>query len=138
MVLAATNFPWDIDEACRRRLEKRIYIPLPDAETRQHLFRINLKDIELAEDLDMDELARSTDGYTGSDITNICRDACMMSMRRAVAGKTAEEIRNLKQDDIESPVTMADFQESLRKVQRSVASSDLLKFEKWKEEFGAA
>jgi katanin p60 ATPase-containing subunit A1 len=43
MVLAATNFPWDIDEALRRRLEKRIYIPLPAAPEREELLRINLK-----------------------------------------------------------------------------------------------
>ena len=43
MVLAATNFPWDIDEALRRRLEKRIYIPLPGAAERKELMHINLK-----------------------------------------------------------------------------------------------
>jgi katanin p60 ATPase-containing subunit A1 len=48
MVLAATNFPWDIDEALRRRLEKRIYIPLPNEEGRRELIRINLKDVEVS------------------------------------------------------------------------------------------
>ncbi len=43
MVLAATNFPWDIDEALRRRLEKRVYIPLPEAPERQELLRLALK-----------------------------------------------------------------------------------------------
>ena len=43
MVLAATNFPWDIDEALRRRLEKRIYIPLPTTEGREALLKINLR-----------------------------------------------------------------------------------------------
>ena len=43
MVLAATNFPWDIDEALRRRLEKRIYIPLPGTAQREELMRINLR-----------------------------------------------------------------------------------------------
>ena len=45
MVLAATNRPWDLDEAIRRRLEKRIYIPLPTAIGRQQLFKINLKGV---------------------------------------------------------------------------------------------
>jgi SpoVK/Ycf46/Vps4 family AAA+-type ATPase len=43
MVMGATNFPWDLDEALRRRLEKRIYIPLPGPEERKELFRINIK-----------------------------------------------------------------------------------------------
>merc|ERR550519_1043917 len=49
MVLAATNFPWDIDEALRRRLEKRIYIPLPTIEGRQALLGINLKEVKIVE-----------------------------------------------------------------------------------------
>ncbi len=43
MVLAATNFPWDIDEALRRRLEKRVYIPLPEPAEREELVRLSLK-----------------------------------------------------------------------------------------------
>ena len=54
MVLAATNRPWDIDDALRRRLEKRVYIPLPDAATRLQLFQLNLKDVLLAADLNLD------------------------------------------------------------------------------------
>ena len=47
MVLAATNFPWDLDEAMRRRLEKRIYIALPDETTRRQLFEISVADVEV-------------------------------------------------------------------------------------------
>ena len=43
MVLAATNFPWDVDEALRRRLEKRVYIPLPGPREREDLMRLNLR-----------------------------------------------------------------------------------------------
>lgn len=49
IVLAATNRPWDLDDALRRRLEKRIYIPLPTQEGREELFRINMKGVTLAE-----------------------------------------------------------------------------------------
>ena len=58
MVLAATNFPWDIDEALRRRLEKRIYIPLPSEEGREALLKINLKEVKVDEGVDMNLVAR--------------------------------------------------------------------------------
>ncbi|XP_009577906.1 PREDICTED: katanin p60 ATPase-containing subunit A1, partial [Fulmarus glacialis] len=73
MVLAATNFPWDIDEALRRRLEKRIYIPLPSAKGREELLRINLRELELADDVDLANIAEKMEGYSGADITNVCR-----------------------------------------------------------------
>ena len=60
MVLAATNFPWDIDEALRRRLEKRIYIPLPSEEGREALLKINLKEVKVDEGVDMNLVARYT------------------------------------------------------------------------------
>lgn len=85
MVLAATNFPWDIDEALRRRLEKRIYIPLPNREGREALLRINLREVEQAPNLAIGDIAHMMDGYSGADITNVCRDACMMAMRRKVS-----------------------------------------------------
>lgn len=73
MVLGATNHPWDLDDAMRRRLEKRIYIPLPDQETRQQLLEINLKEIPRSSDVDLNQIATQLDGYSGSDITNVCR-----------------------------------------------------------------
>ena len=73
MVLAATNFPWDIDEALRRRLEKRMYIPLPTREGRLALLRINLREVTLSDDVDLDEISERLDGYSGADITNVCR-----------------------------------------------------------------
>lgn len=85
MVLAATNRPQDLDEAIRRRLEKRIYIPLPTAVGRQQLFKINLRGIRVADDVNWDELIRITDGYSGADLANVCRDAAMMPLRRKLS-----------------------------------------------------
>lgn len=82
MVLAATNIPWDLDEAIRRRLEKRIYIPLPTDKGRRELFRINLRGMQLDESIDWDHLIKMTEGYSGADIANVCRDAAMMPMRK--------------------------------------------------------
>ncbi|TKY64520.1 Katanin p60 ATPase-containing subunit A1 [Spatholobus suberectus] len=139
MVLAATNFPWDIDEALRRRLEKRIYIPLPNFESRKELIRINLKTVEVAPDVNIDEVARRTEGYSGDDLTNVCRDASLNGMRRKIAGKTRDEIKNMSKDEIsKDPVAMCDFEEALGKVQRSVSQADIERHEKWFTEFGSA
>ncbi|OTF69115.1 katanin p60 ATPase-containing subunit A1-like protein [Euroglyphus maynei] len=137
MVLAATNFPWDIDEALRRRLEKRIYIPLPTAEGREALLRINLREVKQAENLDTGEIARRLDGYSGADITNVCRDACMMVMRRRIQGLTPEQIRSLSKEELDLPVTFTDFEEAMRKINKSVSPEDLKKYEKWMAEFGS-
>ncbi|XP_008809290.1 katanin p60 ATPase-containing subunit A1 [Phoenix dactylifera] len=139
MVLAATNFPWDIDEALRRRLEKRIYIPLPNFESRKELIKINLRTVEVAPDVDIDKVARRTEGYSGDDLTNVCRDASLNGMRRKIAGKTRDEIKNMSKDEISNdPVAMCDFDEALSKVQRSVSAADIERHEKWFAEFGSA
>ncbi|XP_020259245.1 katanin p60 ATPase-containing subunit A1-like isoform X2 [Asparagus officinalis] len=139
MVLAATNFPWDIDEALRRRLEKRIYIPLPNFESRKELIKINLRTVEVAQDVNIDDVARRTEGYSGDDLTNVCRDASLNGMRRKIAGKTRDEIKSMAKDDIsKDPVAMCDFEEALKKVQRSVSTADIQRHEKWFREFGSA
>ena len=55
------------------RLEKRIYIPLPSLEGRRKLLDINLKEVEIEHDVDLDDIARHLEGYSGADITNVCR-----------------------------------------------------------------
>lgn len=137
MVLAATNFPWDIDEALRRRLEKRIYIPLPSAKGREDLLKINLKELELSGDVDLEKIATQMEGYSGADITNVCRDASLMAMRRRIEGLSPEEIRNISRDEMHMPTTMEDFESALKKVSKSVSASDLEKYEKWIQEFGS-
>ena len=138
MVLAATNFPWDIDEALRRRLEKRIYIPLPTLEGREALLKINLREVKTVEGLDLKNIARKLEGYSGADITNVCRDASMMSMRRKIAGLKPSEIRNLGREELDLPVTKEDFGEAVQKCNKSVSKEDLEKYEKWMEEFGSS
>ena len=66
----------------RRRLEKRVYIPLPDAEGRRQLLMINLKAIKIADDIEWEKLVDMTDGYSGADLANVCREAAMMPLRR--------------------------------------------------------
>ena len=107
MVLAASNFPWDLDEALRRRLEKRIYIPLPTVDDVRALLDINLKDLKREDGVDLGALAKRMKGYSCADITNLCRDAAMMPMRRAIKGKTREEIKALTREDTDLPLTQA-------------------------------
>lgn len=137
MVLAATNFPWDIDEALRRRLEKRIYIPLPSQTGREALLDISLRDVEKSGDLNLKQIATDLDGYSGSDITNVCRDACMMAMRRRISGLTPDEIKCLSKEELELPVTMTDFLDATKRVNKSVSAEDLRRYEKWMSEFGS-
>mmetsp|Transcript_8525 Transcript_8525/g.19621 ORF Transcript_8525/g.19621 Transcript_8525/m.19621 type:complete len:437 (-) Transcript_8525:130-1440(-) len=84
LVLAATNLPWNIDSAIRRRFEKRIYIPLPDADARRRMFEIHLGNSTphtlVADDYKM--LGAKTEGYSGSDISVVVRDAIMEPIRK--------------------------------------------------------
>jgi katanin p60 ATPase-containing subunit A1 len=139
-VLAATNRPWDLDEALRRRLEKRIYIPLPEKEGREQIFRINMKELKLGLDVNVNDLVRLTDKYSGADLTNVCREAAMMGLRKKV-----REARQLGISPLEvgvagieeEPVTQHDFLEAISNVQKSVGNDDILKFIAWTKEFGS-
>ncbi|XP_055853169.1 katanin p60 ATPase-containing subunit A-like 1 isoform X1 [Episyrphus balteatus] len=138
MVLAATNFPWDIDEALRRRLEKRIYIPLPTDEGREVLLKINLREVKVDESVNLSKIAKKLEGYSGADITNVCRDASMMSMRRKIAGLKPEQIRQLATEEVDLPVSTQDFADAIAKCNKSVSKADLEKYEKWMKEFGSS
>jgi len=75
LVLAVTNRPGDLDEAFLRRLPKRIYFGLPDAQARTSLLRLFVKDGDLAGDIGFERLAALTDGYSGSDLRSVCIEA---------------------------------------------------------------
>lgn len=137
MVLAATNFPWDIDEALRRRLEKRIYIPLPSKAGREALLKINLKEVKVDPAVDLRKISSHLDGYSGADITNVCRDASMMSMRRRIIGLTPEQIKQIPKEELDMPVSQKDFEEALARCNKSVAREDLEKYDKWMSEYGS-
>ena len=142
-VLAATNRPWDLDEALRRRLEKRIYIPLPEGAGRQQILRIHLNDLKLAQDIDIDELVSLTKSYSGADITNVCREAAMMGLRKKMKEARQRGLTNSQLSEavggIENiPVTQRDFLEALSNVQKSVGKDDIDKFMNWTREFGSS
>ncbi|KAL9269882.1 SUPPRESSOR OF K(+) TRANSPORT GROWTH DEFECT 1-like protein [Drosera capensis] len=83
LVLAATNTPYALDQAVRRRFDKRIYIPLPDLKARQHMFKVHLGDTpnNLSEG-DFENLARKTEGFSGSDISVCVKDVLFEPVRK--------------------------------------------------------
>jgi len=83
LVLGATNLPWEIDQAVRRRFERRIYIALPDLESRIGILKYTIgKTPNSLTEEDMREIGLSTDGFSGSDIATLCKDAIMAPVRR--------------------------------------------------------
>ena len=82
LVLGATNIPWELDAAIRRRFEKRVYIPLPEREARAYMVKLNLGDTpnDLA-DSDFDRLGEITEGASGSDINVLVKEALMEPLR---------------------------------------------------------
>lgn len=83
LVLGATNIPWELDAAIRRRFEKRVYIPLPEAEARAYMVKLNLGDTpnDLEED-DFERLGEITEGASGSDIKVLVKEALMEPLRK--------------------------------------------------------
>ena len=94
--------------------------------------------MKLSEDVELKYIARRLGGYSGADITNVCRDASMMSMRRKIAGLKPSEIRNLDRNELDLPVTKQDFLDAVAKCNKSVSREDLDKYEKWMVEFGSS
>ncbi|CAM6044576.1 unnamed protein product [Sphagnum compactum] len=85
-VLAATNLPWQLDSAMLRRLEKRILVPLPDPEARRAIFEeLLLPQSNGAVELPLDAMVKGTEGYSGSDIRIVCKEAAMRPLRRIMA-----------------------------------------------------
>lgn len=76
-------------------------------------------------------------GYSGADITAVCRDAAMNAMRKRIKGLTPDQIRLLDKNELDLPTTLEDFTEAIRKCSRSVSQQDLEKYKKWMEEFGS-
>ena len=83
LVLGATSIPWELDPAVRRRFEKRIYVPLPDFQARKELFKLHIgkQKNSFISSTDLNELAEKTEGYSGSDISIVVRDALMCPLR---------------------------------------------------------
>jgi katanin p60 ATPase-containing subunit A1 len=114
-VLAASNLPWDLDIALLRRLEKRILVPLPNERARLTMIKGHLAEGERALGLDYAELAKRTEGYSGSDIALLCKEAAMRPVRRLMKQLLTLENEE-KEVDAEvklDPVTVTDVKQAL-------------------------
>jgi spastin len=132
VTIGATNIPWEIDTAFRRRFQRRIYVSLPDPEAREIIFKINSKGIELDPDIDFVNLASKTEGFSGSDIANICREAIMSPIRDLDSGNFISD-HSVKA----RAVTEIDYLNALENINKSVSSKELVRFKNWDDEFGA-
>ncbi|KUJ14803.1 AAA-domain-containing protein [Mollisia scopiformis] len=131
LVLAATNLPWAIDEAARRRFVRRQYIPLPEDETRATQLRTLLGHQKHSlDEEDIQSLVELTDGFSGSDITALAKDAAMGPLR-----SLGEALLQMSMDEIR-PIQFCDFEASLVNIRPSVSKQGLKEFEDWAKEFG--
>jgi len=119
VVLAATNRPEAIDPALLRpgRFDRIIEIPMPDAETRLAIFRVHTRNMPLDKSVSLEELANQTDGYTGAEIENICREAGMNAIRAN-----------------RDYVTREDFQKALQEVKPTIPKEVTERIKRFKEE----
>jgi SpoVK/Ycf46/Vps4 family AAA+-type ATPase len=148
LVLAATNLPWAIDEAARRRFVRRQYIPLPEDCVRKQQIKTLLshQKHELS-DQDLDRLVQLTEGmcvqlmcrehttntiigFSGSDITALAKDAAMGPLR-----SLGEKLLSMTMDQIR-PIQYRDFEASLQTIRPSVSKQGLKEFEDWAAQYG--
>ena len=109
---------------------------MPDEETAASLLKINLQGLDIDPQFDLEKAALKLIGYSGADITNVCRDASLMSMRRKIKGLNAEQIKKINKEELNIPLTEEDFLEALSKISPSVSQLDIKKFEAWMAEYG--
>ncbi|CAF3040830.1 unnamed protein product [Rotaria sp. Silwood2] len=166
LVLAATNVPWTLDTAIRRRFEKRIYLPLPEMNERAGIFKSHLGSgtYHTIKDHEWMELAQKAEKYSGADIAVVCREALLRPIRRLSSATHFKKVQNpkpdgphqlwlpcspgdpgaveltldnIKSDELcEPPVTMSDMLAALLTQKPTVHEKDLIKFQKFTEEYG--
>ena len=134
VVIATTNRPDLIDPALVRpgRLDRHIHVPVPDEEARRKILDVHTRDKPLAEDVDLDSLARRTEGYVGADLEALTREASMAATR--------EFIDSVNPDDVDDSVgnvriTSDHFEQALDDVVASVDDATRERYEQLEEQF---
>lgn len=133
LIVGATNRPYELDEAARRRLVKRLYIPLPEHEARGQIVKNLLKnerhDLTLE---NVEKISELTQGYSGADVTNLCKEASMGPIRSI----PFSQLENISSDQVRQ-VTMQDFVEAIQCVRPSVSQADLSVYLEWDKTYGS-
>lgn len=132
LVLAATNLPWAIDEAARRRFSRRLHIPLPEYDTRlSQLKKLMQNHKHQLSELDFIIIANKTNGYSNSDITALAKEAAMEPIR-----DLGENLMSVNYSEIRGLVLL-DFERAMRVIRKSVAPETLERFNDWALNFGS-
>jgi SpoVK/Ycf46/Vps4 family AAA+-type ATPase len=136
-VIGATNKPWSLDWPFLRRFQKRIYVSLPSQLAREHLFKEYTEPLRKSIRVNPAELAKMFDGYSASDIKDICQAAQIKTVHEIftspdyhepVEGETPVQPRDL---------TTADFREIMTRRRPSVSTEMIRAYHKWSEQFKA-
>ena len=134
VVIATSNRPDLIDSALLRpgRLDRHVHVPVPDEEARRKIFDVHTGAKPLADDVDLDTLARKTEGYVGADIEAVCREASMAASRELIGSVDPEEVGESVSN---VRVTMAHFEDALNEVQASVTEETKRQYEEIERKF---
>ena len=140
-IIGATNRPDQIDPALLRpgRLDQLIYIPLPDDVSRVSILKAALKKSPIAPEVDINFLGKSTHGFSGADLTEICQRAAKLAIRESIEAdvRRAREKKDrgeedMEEDEEEDPVpqiTREHFEEAMKYARRSVSDQDIRRYE---------
>lgn len=131
-VIGATNKPWDLDWAFIRRFQKRILVPLPDHHTRLMMLKLYMNTLQITQDVDLHELARLSEGFSGSDIRDVCQSAQL-----SLIGEFFESGKAMDKEAKPRALTMVDFRQIFEERKPSVSLDMLSLYNRWFEAFKA-
>ena len=133
LVVGATNRPQEIDEAARRRLSKRLYIPLPNEMARGVIIsKLMVEQSHSLTEQDVASVVEKTGGFSGADMANLCREAALGPIRSL----DVSDIFKVSKEQVR-PINREDFINSLSLVKPSVSEKDLEVYIQWNKTFGS-
>jgi SpoVK/Ycf46/Vps4 family AAA+-type ATPase len=126
LVIGASNRPQELDQAWRRRMARRLYIPLPDRKARRGMLENLLRDQRhVLGDSELERVVDMLQGYSGSDVYAACAEAALGPVR-----DLGEDIARVSVDDVR-PIDERDFERAMTVVRRSVSDEEVLAYESW-------